>query len=352
MLARFPVTVLLVASLAAAGCLGAVEDSALGPSSAGAGLRASLFAASPPALDGVAHDAWLASFVAEHAPRVTGSPQEKAAAAAMAGELAEMGFEVETLLFGANGLPTPDGPLRVVFAKRVVAEEAPWILMGAHYDTSVLLGPAPVAGVPVGPGVTIEAAYDNGSGTSFVMELARQLKDVETSKNLGFLLFNGEEEGLLASEAFVAAMPPEMDVDAYVGFDMIGLNWPSPIGCLCLYSGRAYNATFVPLLREVAFSFLQYPDDNASVIVLDNHDTRNSDERSFAVKNLPTIRFAGIAAARDYPHYHQLTDTMQGVYETAGGQELWQQGLETALAAAYYTILALDATDVESAPVA
>lgn len=336
-------------ALAFSGCLSAVDDPA--PALAGSALRSALFAGAPPALDGVAHDAWLAAFVVEYATRVTASPTEKAAGEAMAAELEAMGYDVDVLLFGVNGLLSVDGPLRVVWAKRVVAEGAPWILLGAHYDSYDTPEPpaAEVPAVPSGvPSVGLAAAYDNGSGTSFVVELARLLQGAGTTKNLGFLLFNGEEEGLLASEAFVANLPPDMDIDAYLGFDMIGLNWPSPSGCLCIYSGRAYNATFVPLLREVAFGFLQYPDDNASVIVLDNHDTRNSDERSFAVEKFPTIRFAGGAAAGDYPHYHRVTDTMEGVYQVAGGQPFWQQGLETAVAAAYYTVLAVDATGVEA----
>jgi len=64
------------------------------------------------------------------------------------------------------------------------------VVVGAHLDA-----------VPNSPG-----ADDNGSGSAAVLELARILKDIETSVSFVFALFDGEEEGLLGSASMAARM--------------------------------------------------------------------------------------------------------------------------------------------------
>ena len=64
------------------------------------------------------------------------------------------------------------------------------LLIGAHYDS--------VAGAP--------GASDNASGTAAVLELARVFKVVPTTKEIRFLFFGAEEEGLFGSKKYVSAM--------------------------------------------------------------------------------------------------------------------------------------------------
>lgn len=313
-------------------------DPAAGP------LLALLEAAPAPALDGAGVEAWLKSFVAAHKPRITGTPQEKAAGADLAAQLSKLGYEVRTLTWNARGLPSVDGPLRAVVAEKVGTTSPESILiLGAHYDTSFTLGNPDVPGLPVGAGLTIEAAYDNGSGTALVFEIARLLAGVDTNKTVRFALFNGEEEGLLASSAYAMQLQREgAKVEAYLGFDMIGINWPSAAGCLCIYSGEAYATEFNPIQETVAFDFLKYPRSDGEVQVLDNHKTRNSDEGSFQSAGFPTMRWAGMASARNYWAYHKVNDTVETMIKQAGGEDLLVEGFETASASAYYTLLALD----------
>jgi Predicted aminopeptidases len=49
-------------------------------------------------------------------------------------------------------------------------------------------------------------ADDDGSGSAGVIEIARVLKDHQGKHDLQFILFGGEEQGLLGSKAFVASM--------------------------------------------------------------------------------------------------------------------------------------------------
>lgn len=304
-----------------------------------------------PAIDGAAHLKWLADFVAKHKPRITGTPGEKAAGDDMAAQLKALGYDVEVKKYNTRGLPSVDGPLRVVLAtKKGTTHADHLVIMGGHYDTSATIGNPDVKGAPVGLGVTLEAAYDNGSGTAMVMELARLMANVTTKKTYMFALFNGEEEGLLASAAFAQDLQKQQaKVDAYIGFDMIGINWPSPAGCLCIYSGELYGDQFNPVQETVAFDFLQYPRGNDTVQVFDNHKTRNSDERSFLDLKMPTMRWAGLRSAGLYWAYHKVNDTIETMAKQAGSEELLVRGFETAATSAYYTALALDEVEVRPA---
>lgn len=71
------------------------------------------------------------------------------------------------------------------------------IVLGAHLDSNDL-----------GPG-----ALDNGAGSAAVMETARAIKasGVAPRRTIRFVLFTGEEEGMLGSNAYVARHRDEMD---------------------------------------------------------------------------------------------------------------------------------------------
>jgi len=82
------------------------------------------------------------------------------------------------------------------------------VLIGAHYDS--------VANAP--------GASDNASGTAVVLELARLFKVVPTNKEIRFLLFGAEEEGLHGSKKYVNAMSPSEIKRSIAMFnlDMVG----------------------------------------------------------------------------------------------------------------------------------
>jgi len=85
----------------------------------------------------------------------------------------------------------------------------PSVLFGAHVDS-----------VPGSPG-----ANDNASGTSAVLEAARRAANTPVGANAYFVLFDGEEDGLRGSRAFVQAREAELrDLKAMLNFDMVGVN--------------------------------------------------------------------------------------------------------------------------------
>lgn len=82
------------------------------------------------------------------------------------------------------------------------------VLIGAHYDS-----------VDEAPG-----ASDNASGTAVVLELARIFKVIPTNKEIRFLFFGAEEEGLYGSEKYVSALTKDEIKRSVAMFnlDMVG----------------------------------------------------------------------------------------------------------------------------------
>jgi hypothetical protein len=300
-----------------------------------------------PAPDGHAVVDRMAAFLEAHSPRVTGTDGDAKAAQALAQELASLGgWSVQVREFPL--VTDPQGAQSSAKVARVV-EATKWgttnpdhiIAWGGHYDTSVLLGPGDAPGVPLGTGVTVQGAYDNGSGTRVSVELARLLAATSTNKTLKVLLFNGEEEGLLGSKAYwMYGKPTNATFDVFIGFDMVGISWPAPY-CQCVFTNAQGWNQLQPMVEGILFEFLGFPRGDDLVQVFESN-TRNSDEATFHQNKVPTLRWAGMRTARDYPGYHKTTDTMDLIYQTAGNRTNYEQALEHVFRATYYTVLALD----------
>ena len=86
----------------------------------------------------------------------------------------------------------------------------PRVIVGGHYDS-----------VTDSPG-----ANDNASGTAVVLEIARQLSNTPFARQTWFVAFDGEEDGLHGSRAFVREAEPQFltGLSAMLNFDMVGVN--------------------------------------------------------------------------------------------------------------------------------
>ena len=94
------------------------------------------------------------------------------------------------------------------------AEET--VIFGAHYD-----GQGSIPSIYKG-------AYDNASGVSIVLELARLLKN-DTKYNYMFALFSGEEQFYIGSQDFVKNHDFDVENTYYVNFDSLGVNDALPL---------------------------------------------------------------------------------------------------------------------------
>jgi hypothetical protein len=273
----------------------------------------------------------IASFSSGHAHRVTGTPSELLAGEDIAAQARQLGYEVEVVPLTPQGTAPGTSPLKVVVAtRRGTTKPDEHIVFGAHYDN-----------VPQ----TVDGAYDNGSGTMMLLALAKSFASVPTKRTLVFAWYNGEEEGTQASQPHAKMFKDDgKKVRAMLGFDMVGIAWPvanrGATNCLCMWHGDEDDA-FAALLKYVNYDVLRFPSTPNAVEVRGNN-VRNSDEASWDVQGYPTLRWAGMRSASNYPAYHMPDDTMETIDEVAGGRIFFEQGLRNTLLSSYYTVLALD----------
>lgn len=275
----------------------------------------------------------LVEFVDAHPLRITGTPVELAAAQHLHDRFESFGYEASIQdLPPVNNAPATAPVLRAVNGfKRGTTMPDEWIMLVGHYDTIA---------------TTVYGAYDNGAGTNMIVQLADALQDVPTNRSIMFTLYNGEEEGVLASQRHATLLAAaEQEITAVLGFDMVGIAWPVATvethSCLCMFHGPGDEPWARPLLEHVNFDFLGYENAITSVWI-QGQNTRNSDERSFARQGYRTLRWAGKRTASSYRAYHLPDDTMETIYAEAGGRSFFEQGSMNTLTSAYYTALSLD----------
>jgi len=278
----------------------------------------------------------IASFSETYAPRITGTPGDADAAEFFRSEAEKLGYQAETQTIApSTGEPTPGAPLRVVTAlKKGTTRPDEYILMMGHYDTVAGFG-----------GVTVEGAYDNGSGTVMILEFARALAQVPTNRSIMFVWYNGEEEGVLASDAHAEKFLADGNkVHSVLGFDMVGIAWPvakvDESSCLCVWHGEE-DEDYEALQRYVNYDVLKFPEDD-NLVALRGVNARNSDESSWDGRGVKSMRWAGRKTAASYSAYHMPDDTMATIDEVAGGRTFFEQGLRNTFVSAYLTTHVLD----------
>ncbi|MBW4649563.1 MAG: M28 family peptidase [Kastovskya adunca ATA6-11-RM4] len=162
---------------------------------------------------------------------------------------------------------------RVVTGRNIVAHlegvTQPKAIVGAHYDS-----------VPGSPG-----ANDNASGTAVILDLARNLSGTALARQVWFVSFDGEEDGLHGSRAFVKAAKPQFlsGLEGMLNFDMVGINDGLRVGG---------TDSLTALVRET-----EHPISTIGA-------TGGSDHMPFEQAQVPVLFFTrGME-----PNYHQPTD--------------------------------------------
>ena len=261
-------------------------------------------------------------------------------------ELEAIGMDVEVRSYQAlprDPAPPPvDNPVTEVNA--IVATHAgawaadrdgPEHRMGlvSHYDTQT---------------ATVHGAYDDKSGVAAEFHICKALMAVELNRTLTCIFFDAEEQGLIASERYVADIQDETDdyvYDVVLGYDMTGINWPGHEWKMYVMTGPAEEVPWLQRLgQDIMHGQLGYPE--AGVDVLDTHD-RNSDERRFKEIGVPIYRFAGGRHAADYPQYHMPQDTVEYVYEYVGGRSNFEAGFQTIVEGSFHLAMALDQASID-----
>ncbi len=329
------VAVLLAAALAAPFIL------ATPPASGRSSRYVDLDKVPKPKITGAQIIAGLEEFVDKFPLRQNGLPNNVAAAEFLATDAKKQGFKTRIL-----ELESGTRTVRVVEAlKKGTTKPDEWIAFIAHYD------------VVAGGGVTVQGAYDDGSGTNMMRYFARAFSKVKTNRTIALLWFDAEENGLLASQAYAELLKKRgQKIQAGFGFDMVGIGYPARY-CICIYHGQRPQDVAIakPIIEHVNFDYLKYPkgDGGAALtekwpIGTEGHvcdcgmNIRNSDERNISAAGYFTMRWTGMRTAVDYPGYHQLWDTVPFMELVAGGRDLLEQGTENTFKSAYYSVFVLD----------
>jgi hypothetical protein len=130
-----------------------------------------------------------------------------------------------------------------------------------------------------GPGST--GASDNGTGTTAAFEAARILKTVgaKPKRTIRFILWTGEEQGLLGSRKYVEDHAAELDKISAVLNEDSGQNW---------HAGIAGLPEMIPLLKQAAAPMADaFPGMPVKVQEVNRMSRGGSDHASFVMKGVP-----------------------------------------------------------------
>ena len=185
-------------------------------------------------------------------------------------------------------------------ATRAVSGVAkPWVMLGAHYDHLGHGGRGSSlarAGeeTKVHPG-----ADDNASGVAAVLAAAEQLKNGPRGRNVAFVLWSGEEAGLLGSAAFTAKPPLPLDqLAAYFNFDMVGRLHGNALQVQGAGSSPSWAALATSANTDATLK-----------IAVQNDPNLPTDSSSFNLAGVPTLSFF----TGSHEDYHRPTDTADRV---------------------------------------
>ena len=195
-----------------------------------------------------------------------------------------------------------DGPRRNVIAEKP----------GRLHPDEIYLLTAHIDSLPEGD--TAPGADDNGSGSVAVMKAACLLGPEHFAHTLRFVLFTGEEQGLLGSRAYAGDCAARGDsIGGVVNLDMIGYNTGQPT-----FDAYAWSTdeSVGAGSRELADGYSEIVTTYGLNLMPRRLDTdafpiQNSDHWSFLEQGYPGILvIEGLHDGDFNPHYHRTSDTV------------------------------------------
>lgn len=151
-------------------------------------------------------------------PRTPGSEAHAQTIDLIIDELKSFGWSVDLQNDSVNGFE-----IQNIIGKYPSSVEAPWIIIGAHYDSRFFADNDAQSQNHLTP---VVGANDGASGVAVLLELARVLPE-DINKNIWFVFFDTEDQGniegwdwILGSRSFVNTL--QSRPDAVVILDMIG----------------------------------------------------------------------------------------------------------------------------------
>ncbi len=267
-----------------------------------------------------------------------GGAAYEAAAEAMAEEMRGMGFDfVEVTRYDDD----PD-QLNVVGYNYGRVNPDEYIVIGGHFDIAYAFTPP--------SGGTNEGANDDTSGSTVSLEMAQALAQMEFDHTVVAGLWACEEEGLLGTRAYVANLPENVSVRAYMNFDMVSLNYPitpltepivgpggeifSPTKYDWDISIAGANQNNMERMMEWVGTTIEddlaYTPTEGNPINWQIAESCASDHCSFFSEGYPTFNFFSPGGDISFwQEWHSPSDTLEFMTAKAGGQEGMESGFNS-----------------------
>ncbi len=195
------------------------------------------------------------------------------------------------------------------------------ILISAHYDSVNRTGtPRGQPGYPPppvrDPNIDAPGVTDDGSGVACVMELARVMSQYEFEKTIVFVLFAGEEDGLVGSTLYAAkAKSLDQKIEAVLNNDIIG----SDVGGSGRTENRKVNVFSVDPMdspsREIARYVKEIGRRYVPSMVVDpvfrpDRFGRDGDQSALNREGFPAVRLS--TPVENFANQHSATDNFEG----------------------------------------
>jgi photosystem II stability/assembly factor-like uncharacterized protein len=193
-----------------------------------------------------------------------------------------------------DGLPGELGWENVVAEIPGTDEPEAEYLLTAHFD-SISNDPYNLA-----PG-----ADDNGSGVCAVLAAAEALSTTTFDRTVKFVLFSGEEQGLLGSRDYARkAKDRGDDIRGVINLDMVGYAGDGPLDEYLYYNDDSVFIDHdVGLARRLYVPEIGYNSENNAFAVF-------SDHASFWQNGYAAGLFAEDSSNGNYPYYHTTDDVV------------------------------------------
>jgi aminopeptidase YwaD len=231
----------------------------------------------------------------------------------LADQFRRLGLEVSFHQFRALGGTYKNVVAALRPQQGSVRKTEPPLIIAAHYDT--------VEGSP--------GADDNASGLAVMLEAARALSPMTLAREIRFIAFCLEEEDLLGSLAYAAALKEAgeeiagaivLECVGYTsekrGSQAIPIATPiavSDVGDFLAIVGNSASAPLVNTFKRAATREARELKTVSLVVPAKGErlpDTRRSDHAAFWHYGYPALMLTDTANFRN-PHYHRPTDTFE-----------------------------------------
>ena len=218
-----------------------------------------------------------------------------------------------------------------------------YIVIGGHFDIAYAFTPP--------SGGTNEGANDDTSGSTVSLEMAQALASMEFDHTVVAALWACEEEGLLGSLAYVAHLPENVSVRAYMNFDMVSLNYPiTPVTepILDPLTGELFSATkydwtisiagasdenmnrMYDWVGETIDEDLAYQPTEGNPITWQIAESCASDHCAFFSAGYPTFNFFSPGGDISFwQEWHSPSDTLEFMTAKAGGPDGMASGFNS-----------------------